>query len=215
MIAIVTESPKERSSERSTLGEILYPNNDKTHVSEAEWVGLVERIGAGDQVALRGLYERTHRIVFTLMVRIVGNRETAEELTVDVFYDLWRRASSYNPADGTVFGWIMNQARCRAIDRLRFEHRRKRVRDGSAELLITTAWDDPQQTCQLAEQGRLLGEALVALTPHEREAIEIAYFSESTYREVALKLNVPLGTVKTRIRSGLAKLRAALELKGI
>ena len=73
--------------------------------------------------------KRTHRIVFTLMVRITNNRETAEELTLDVFHDVWRRASTYDPAGGSVVGWIMNQARSRAIDRLRFEQRKKRVDD--------------------------------------------------------------------------------------
>jgi RNA polymerase sigma-70 factor (ECF subfamily) len=211
----VRESPREDSSERSTLGRILYRENSRTPVSEAEWVRLVERLAAGDQGALHALYEKTHRIVFTLMVRIVGNRETAEELTVDVFFDLWRRASSYDPADGTVLGWMMNQARSRAIDRLRFEGRRKRVPDGSTEPPPTAAPDDPQQICQLAEQSRLLRKALDGLTPAERQVLESAYFSESTYREVALQLNQPIGTVKTRIRSALAKLRVALELKGV
>src|SRR5689334_4962131 len=117
------------SVEQKTLGGILYRDKGQARVPESEWVQLVEKLAAGDQLALHGLYEKTHRIVFTLMVRMVGNRETAEELTVDVFHDVWRRASSYDPEDGTVLGWIMNQARSRAIDRLRFEHRKKRVQN--------------------------------------------------------------------------------------
>jgi RNA polymerase sigma-70 factor (ECF subfamily) len=131
-------------------------------------------------------------------------------LTVDVFHDVWRRASGYDPADGTVLGWLMNQARCRAIDRVRFEHRKKRSNNGVDNPLMTGAENDPQQACLLTEQSRLLRKALEALTPEERQVIEIAFFSESTYQEVAVKLNQPLGTVKTRIRSGLAKLRVAL-----
>src|SRR3546814_13011070 len=87
---------------------------------------LVQSMAAGDQLALHALYERAHRPVFTLIMRITANRETAEELTIDVFHDVWRRASRYDPANGTVLGWVMNQARSRAIARLRFESRKKR-----------------------------------------------------------------------------------------
>src|SRR6266853_882180 len=112
-------------SETKTLGDLLYTNKANFSVSEKDWVRLVQAIAAGDQLALHSLYEQTHRIVFTLIVRITNNRETAEELTIDVFYDVWRRASAYDPAGGSVVGWIMNQARSRAIDRLRFENRKK------------------------------------------------------------------------------------------
>ena len=81
------------------------------------------------------LYERAHRAVFTFVMRITANRETAEEVTLDVFHDVWRRASRYQEADGTVLGWIMNQARSRAIDRLRFEQRKKRVQPEDADPL--------------------------------------------------------------------------------
>jgi RNA polymerase sigma-70 factor (ECF subfamily) len=180
-------------------------------------VRLVQAIAAGDQLALHSLYEQTHRIVFTLIVRITNNRETAEELTIDVYHDVWRRASTYDPADGSVVGWIMNQARSRAIDRLRFEHRKKRFHNYMDSPLTTTAANDPQQACHLEEQSRLLRNALEVLTQEERRVIETAFFSELTYQEVAAKLNQPLGTVKTRIRSGLGKLREALAgtLKGL
>ncbi len=111
----------------ATLGDVLYARSAKTLVPESEWVALVQSIAAADQVALHALYERSHRLVFTLIMRIIANRETAEELTLDVFHDVWRRASRYDAAHGTVLGWIMNQARSRAIDRLRFEQRKKRV----------------------------------------------------------------------------------------
>jgi len=93
----------------ATLGDIRYAK-PKTPVSEEDWAALVRSMAAGDQLALHALYERAHRIVFTLIMRITANRETAEELTVDVFHDVWRRASRYDAANGTVLGWIMNQA---------------------------------------------------------------------------------------------------------
>lgn len=193
-----------------TLGDVLYADQAKTLVLEKDWLGLVQSIAAGDQGALHALYERTHRIVFTLAVRITNNRETAEEVTLDVFHDVWRRASTYDAANGTVVGWIMNQARSRAIDRLRLEQRKKRVNPDPDDSFSATDANDPHETLELQEFGNVLRNALTALTPQERLVIETAFFSELTYAEVAARLNQPLGTVKTRIRSGLGKLREAL-----
>src|SRR5688572_32805084 len=93
---------------------------------------MVHAIAAGDAAALDRLYERSHRIVFSLIMRITRSREASEELTLDVFHDVWRRASAYDPQGGTVLGWIMNQARSRAIDRIRFDQRRKRAAPNAA-----------------------------------------------------------------------------------
>src|SRR5687767_6335282 len=142
-------------------------------------------------------------------MRITSNRATSEELTLDVFYDVWRRASSYDPAGGPVIGWIMNQARSRAIDRLRFDQRKKRIDHADGPPPVTAS-RGPHEVFDAREQGQLLREALKVLSPQERQAIETAFFSEMTYAEVAAQLNQPLGTVKTRIRSGLAALRQAL-----
>jgi RNA polymerase sigma-70 factor (ECF subfamily) len=105
----------------------------------------------------------------------------------------------------------MNQARSRAIDRLRFENRKKRVNIYLENPPTTASANDPHQACYLKDQNRVLQNALEVLTPEERQVIESAFFSELTYPEVAAKLNQPLGTVKTRIRSGLSKLRQKLE----
>ena len=196
-----------------TLEDILYADKAKSRIREERWVTLLESIAAGDQRALYTLYEETHRIVFTLIVRITANRETAEEVTVDVFHDVWRKASTYDSANGSVVGWIMNQARCRAIDRLRFDQRKKRVNTYPDALSPATDIADPQQVALFEEQSRLLKAALEGLTVEERQAIDTAFFSELSYAEVAAKLNQPLGTVKTRIRSGLGKLREILTRK--
>ena len=196
-----------------TLGDVLYADKSKSHVShvsEDEWLQLVRAVAAGEQRALHSLFERTNRIVFTLIVRITMNRETAEEVMLDVFYDVWRKASAYDPANGSVVGWIMNQARSRAIDRLRFDQRKKRLNTYPHDLRPATDIVDPQQASLFEEQSRLLRNALEILTPEERNAIETAFFSELTYEETARKLDQPLGTVKTRIRSGLGKLRKRL-----
>jgi RNA polymerase sigma-70 factor (ECF subfamily) len=199
-----------RESEPRTLGELLYARDTKAPVPERSWVGLVQAIAGGDQHALYALYEQSHRLVFTLMVRITNDSATAEELTVDVFHDVWRRASSYDPAGGPVVGWIMNQARSRAIDRLRFEQRKKRVSRGVDAPPAAPAAIDPQEVLAVREQRHVVRQALELLTPAERQAIERAFFGELTYREVAEQLDQPLGTIKTRVRSALAKLRQAL-----
>jgi RNA polymerase sigma-70 factor, ECF subfamily len=215
MICVVGATGRARQDDQAdvparVLGDLLHAEPATTPVSETDWVKLVQAIAAGDQRALHALYERTHRFVFTLSVRITNNQETAEEVTLDVFHDVWRRASTYDPAGGSVVGWIMNQARSRAIDRLRFEQRKKRVGDHAGSPVPVTAVTDPHEVLDVKEQGRRVREALTVLTPNERQAIETAFFSELTYGEVATRLNQPLGTVKTRIRSGLAKLRQAL-----
>jgi RNA polymerase sigma-70 factor (ECF subfamily) len=192
----------------ATLGDVLYARS-KVPVPEQEWAMLVQSIAAGDQLALHELYEMAHRMVFTLILRITANRETAEELTIDVFHDVWRRASGYDAANGTVLGWIMNQARSRAIDRLRFENRKKRSRGGDEQPLAEVS-ANPHDILELREQSKSLRAALATLTSDERQAIETTFFAGLTHAEAAARLNQPLGTVKTRIRSGLHKLRDAL-----
>lgn len=205
----MTTTDTERTQKSpATLGEVLYAKS-RAPIPEQEWVALVQAIAAGDQFALHALYERAHRIVFTLIVRITANRETAEELTIDVFHDIWQRASRYDVANGTVLGWIMNQARSRAIDRLRFESRKKRNHGSDVQPLAEVAADS-RDMLELREQGESLRAALTALTPGERQAIEMTFFADLTHVEAAARLNQPLGTIKTRIRSALHKLRRAL-----
>jgi RNA polymerase sigma-70 factor (ECF subfamily) len=175
-----------------TLGDVLYAGMSTEPGSEQDWVGLVQAIAAGDEVALHGLYERSHRLVFTLIMRITASRKMAEELTLEVFHDVWRRAYRYDPRDGTVLGWLMNQARSRALARLRSDQRKK------------------GDEAEFGDERRALRRALTTLTPEERQVIEAAFFSELTPAEIAIKLKASLETVTARIHSGLHKLRQAL-----
>ncbi|HYD86905.1 MAG TPA: sigma-70 family RNA polymerase sigma factor [Vitreimonas sp.] len=192
----------------ATLGDVLYAKS-KPPVLEHEWAGLVSAVAAGDQLALHALYARAHRPVFTYVFRITANRETAEELTIDVFHDVWRRASAYDAANGTVLGWIMNQARSRALDRLRFDNRQKRTPGHETEP-EGEPQADPQNVLETRQEGERLRTALARLSPSERQAIEATFFGGLTHAEAAARLNEPLGTIKTRIRSALLKLRHAL-----
>jgi RNA polymerase sigma-70 factor (ECF subfamily) len=189
---------------------VLYTGSRRIALLEKDWVCLVQMIAAGDQSALHALYDRAHRPVFTLSMRITCNREIAEELTLDVFHEVWRRASRYDPTGGSVLGWIMNQARSRAIDRLRFENRQKRTKPLGDDWRQPTAAQESEDAIALRQQRERVRKALPVLTAEERQAIETAYFGELTYAQAALRLNQPLGTVKTRIRSALSKLRHAL-----
>jgi RNA polymerase sigma-70 factor, ECF subfamily len=211
--AAMTASSREGTSHEpapGTLGAVLYANKARPLLLEKDWVDLVRAVAAGDQTALYALYDRAHRPVFTLIVRINCNRETAEEVTLDVFHEVWRRASRYDPAGGTVLGWIMNQARSRAIDRLRFDHRQKRTNSLHDDWRQPTSPRDSEDAVAFRERREQLRKALLILTADERHAVETAFFGELTYADAATQLNVPLGTVKTRIRSALLKLRQAL-----
>jgi len=200
----------DRERSPGTLGAVLYASPSKTFVSEAEWVALVRSVAEGDQSALHALYERAHRAVFTFVMRITANGESAEEVTLDVFHSVWRHASRYQEADGTVLGWIMNQAHSRAMDRCRFDHRQERVQSEAADPFLASGTAHPDDLIAFKQQSQALGNALVVLTPDERNAIEATFFSELTYAEVAARLNEPLGTIKIRVHSGLHKLRGAL-----
>src|SRR5688572_11035109 len=105
------KEPRDESS--GTLGAVLYANGEGAAPLEIEWLELVQAIALGDQLALHALYARAHRLVFTLALRITHNRQTADELTMDVFHDIWRDASRYEPAVGSVVGWILNRTRSR------------------------------------------------------------------------------------------------------
>ena len=205
------EHPEENRIEEGhgTLGDLLYKRNPPTKSTETEWVALVHATGAGDQRAFSELYQRTNRIAFTLIMRIVGDKCTAEEVTLDLFHGVWRRASDYEVSGGPVLGWILNQARSRAIDRIRYERRQKRT-NASAKAAVDDCVEGCEETVDLEQRGRVLRSALAGLQPAERIAIERAFFGELTYVEVASQLSEPVGTVKTRIRSGLQKLRFAL-----
>lgn len=131
-----------------------------------------------------------------------------------MFHDIWRRAAQYDPNGGSVVGWIMMQARSRALDRLRFEQRKKRVDPHPARRDEQIDGNGPADAIDARQRRNALEGALTALTPDERQAIETAFFSELTYSETAVRLDQPLGTVKTRVRSALAKLRKALGDEG-
>jgi RNA polymerase sigma-70 factor (ECF subfamily) len=198
-----------------TLGDLVYSDKTRARVSEEDWLAILQCIVAGDRRALRALYERTHPIVFTLVMRVLDNRQSAEEVTLDVFHEVWTQAATYDRSVGSVLGWITSLAKSKATERMRLEQRSRYGVLPDASL----AHEAPFPATSAAHgggalerniQAHFLPHALTVLAPEERQVIETALFSESTYVEMATQLCQPPGTVRTRIRYGLAKLRMAL-----
>jgi RNA polymerase sigma-70 factor (ECF subfamily) len=195
---------------RGTLGEVLFAKPSQVLVPEKDWLGLVQSVAAGDQLALHALYERTYRVVFTLLMRMTSNRAIAEELTLDVYHDVWQRASRFDGSSGSVLGWIMNQARFKAVDRVRFDQRKKQAGPELNAGLLPIDAPDYRDLLQVKEQGRMLRAALAVLSAEEREVIEAAYFSELTLAGVASRSSQSIAAIKARMHSALHKLREAL-----
>ena len=164
--------------------------------------------------ALGRLYDRYGSLVFSVGLRVLHDRQLAEDVTQDVFLRLWRRPWSYDPERGRFRSWLMSVTRNRAIDERRRVVRRLRVEeradDPVPELPGPQRFHDPQLESELAEQRRFVQEAMTRLPPAQREVIELAYFGGLTQVEIAACTGQPLGTVKTRIRLGLGKLRRSL-----
>jgi len=178
---------------------------------EQALVGLIERAGQGDQTALAALYDETSSLVYGLAMRILQDTFAAEDVTIEVFTQVYRRASSYDPARATPSAWILMLTRSRAIDRLRLESRR-RAREDSLEKAATilSLADDPEERTAAKELRGVVRTALTALSPEQREVIELAYYSGLTHSEIAATIELPLGTVKTRVRTGMMVLRDQL-----
>ena len=182
--------------------------------SQADDQRFLQRVAAGDAGGLGALYDRHGRSVYSLALRILGDEGDAEEVTQDVFAQAWRRASQYDQARGTVAAWLLVMARTRAIDRFRARRVRPEGRvhedDGLTLQQLPATSPDAISEMMTAERGQRVRRALEALPFLQRVAIELAYFEGLSQREIAERLEQPLGTVKTRMRLGLLKLRDAL-----
>ena len=183
----------------------------ETQMRDQDWVALIKRVADGDQYALNTLYDSTNRLVFGLVLRILNDRSAAEEVILDVYTQVWRQAALYDRSRGAPLAWIVTIARSRAIDRLRsgrLEQQSKEPLDAVAEIRATTI--SPEESTFSSERQRLIRSALDSLSPEQREVIELAYYSGLSHTEIAAKLGQPLGTVKTRTRLGMMKLRESL-----
>jgi RNA polymerase sigma-70 factor (ECF subfamily) len=185
------------------------------HQSSADGA-LIARIAEGDEEALGSLYDRHSGSAYSLAYAVARNSADAEEAVADTFLQAWRRASSFDPRRGSVAAWLMTIARSRALDTVRARGRRGRVRREVERMAVDgagAAWSpatDPPDMADELHARRLAGRLLSELSDEQRRAIELAYLGGMSHSEIAAELGEPLGTVKTRIRTGMQKLREAL-----
>ena len=186
--------------------------SDPTKELEAE-IELLRRIGQGDRRSFEELYDRFSGVLFSTAYRVLNNREAAEDVLQDVFIQIWEKAPLYDPARGKPMTWAVTLTRNKSIDRLRSTQRRNRLQDDvERESQTFEQFDDRSSFDAVAsgETGALVREAIQKLSKDQREAIELAFFSSLTQTEIAERLNVPLGTVKARVRRGMMKLKDVL-----
>lgn len=173
---------------------------------------LITRVAAGDQLAMTSLYDTSSRTLYGLLLRILNEHALAEEVLLDVYMQVWRQAASYDEGRGSPMAWMLTIARSRAIDRLR---------SGRQELLLRESFEgfeenarsesDVEEAAAMAEVQVKIRDALETLPAEQREVIELAYYDGLSHSEIALQLEQPLGTIKTRIRLGMTKLRDILQ----
>jgi RNA polymerase sigma-70 factor (ECF subfamily) len=167
-----------------------------------------------EQTALSALYDRYAGVVYALALRITSSTVEAEDVVVDTFWQIWQQADRYDHTRGQLGAWIFTIARSHALDRLRTIRRSPLTKpDAQAEIEAArraAPSDSAEQNLWLTEQSALVGAALGELTLVQRQAIELAYYHGLSHTEIAERLGEPLGTIKTRIRLGLMKLRELL-----
>lgn len=187
---------------------------DLTKASDAE---LIARASEGDARALEVLYDRYARVVYSFALRIVGDPSLAEELLQEVFFRAWQQGGAFRATRGSFITWLLSITHNLAIDELRKRRRRPQRAENNtseeSEQLLPEMPDESQDVEEevwLASLRDRIADALASLPPAQREAIELAYFQGLTQREIAERLGEPLGTIKTRMRLGMQKLREQL-----
>ena len=176
---------------------------------------LLARVAKGDQQAFSQLYDHSSTLLFTLAVRILGNHEEAAELLQDVYLEVWRKVSRYDVGRGTPVAWLVTLTKSRAIDRLRARAARGYRATSSLEsepaAQVADLGPSPFETQADQELRIAVGAAVAGLPQAQQQAIGLAYYEGLSHTEIAARLNQPLGTVKTRIKLGMSKLRDGLQ----
>lgn len=173
---------------------------------------LLERVAAGDQTAYAEVYNQVAGTVFGLVKRVLRDPSQSEEVAQEVLLEIWRTAPRFDADRGSASAWIMTMAHRRAVDRVRSEQA-SRDRDNKVGVRdLSRDFDSVAEQVEGHLERDQVREALGALTPLQRQAMELAYYEGHTYREVAQLLDTPLGTVKTRLRDGLIRLRERMEV---
>ncbi|HEV2705179.1 MAG TPA: sigma-70 family RNA polymerase sigma factor [Pyrinomonadaceae bacterium] len=183
-------------------------SNERTQTDAAE-AELLTAVARGDERAFAAIYDRYSSILFGLLLRIVRDRPEAEDVLQEVFLQIWQQAANFDPARGRAFTWLVTLARSRAIDRLRSREARERTANAAAQEAVEEVGDALADAVR-AEQSEVVRGALAAIPEEQRRALVLAYFEGLSQTEIAERTGQPLGTVKTRMRAGLHKLRDLL-----
>ena len=189
------------------------PASEDARAARRHDAELVARMVAGDAGALAELYDRYARPVYSYLHRICGDPRTAEELLQEVFFRAWRQAATFDGTRGAFVSWVMSIAHNMAIDEVRRVSRRPRPGTDDPERVLSLIVDrdtPPEEMAWLGDLRRQMRSAVDAIPASQRDVIELAYFSGLTQREISERLGIPMGTVKTRTRLGLLKLRERL-----
>jgi RNA polymerase sigma-70 factor (ECF subfamily) len=171
---------------------------------------LLQRVAQGDQSAFAALYDRYAGSGFGMALKICNNAALAEDVVQEAFLSVWQRAGRFDPERGSVGAYLFAAVHNKAVDAIRHEESLRRREDSVADSATETGADDVVDAAWLEVRRTEVRAAVARLSPVQREALELAYFEGLTYREVADKLGIPLGTAKTRLRDGLIRLRALL-----
>ena len=186
----------------------------RADLSAASDTDLIGRASEGDARALEVLYDRYSRVVYSFALRIVGDPQLAEELLQEVFFRAWQQGAAFRAARGTFITWLLSITHNMAIDEVRKRRRRpQRADNEEPEAALAAVQDegqDVEEEVWLSSLRTTIAGALEQLPPAQRDAIELAYFQGLTQREIAERLGEPLGTIKTRMRLGIQKLREQL-----
>ena len=193
-------NPSRQEQAYSTRPPVATPSDDAS---------VLRRIADGDESALATLYDRWSQPVYSLVALLLKDADGAEDVVEETFWQVWQRASSYDASRGTVRTWILTIGRSRALDRMR--SRKRNREDGAADLgAVRDPSSDPSQDAEGAERRQLVYSAMSELPDDQRRALELAYFRGLSQSEIAQFLGEPLGTIKTRMRLGMQKLRDRL-----
>ncbi|GAC1661375.1 MAG: sigma-70 family RNA polymerase sigma factor SigK [Candidatus Acidiferrum sp.] len=175
---------------------------------------MIARMAQGDQSALADFYDHTGALIYGLIQRMLNNPAVAEEVTLDVYAQVWKQAGQYNAARGKPLTWLIMMGRSRAIDSLR--SRKNEALEQQLNFRAEYVDGAPSAEDTVAAGGRqsIVRSALHALAPMYREMIELAFFAGLSHSEISKKLGQPLGTVKSRIRAGMMQMRESLQVYG-
>jgi RNA polymerase sigma-70 factor (ECF subfamily) len=180
-------------------------------VSRSQLAAALVRIAAGDRAALRLIYQDTSAKLFGVCLRILNDRSEAEDVLQDVYVTVWRKAAGFDPSRGSPITWLVAIARNRAIDRLRSRAVRPRMEPIEAAEAVSDPAPPAVEYVELAQRHQRLAHCLEELDARHSAAIRSAFLDGATYEELAGRMGVPLGTMKSWIRRGLLKLRTCLE----